>query len=156
MLIYTDTIDYQKIADYEKFAASYVKDIIDIFFRKKFKEFDLDVIITISRNNTPFRNLLYHTTLFVEPLYKNQRILYKKQGILFGGFETRSYTSFIDIINYELTVKKKNKEKGKYQARFEDDFSELFTQIEVALGNLKTNSMEIDTDEYPERILFYD
>lgn len=145
MWVYTDIIDYKMIMQYEKNVARYVKGVVDEFYRQKFKEFDLDVIITISHDSVPCGNTLYNITIFVEPLYKNERILC-------GGGETGGYTSFIDIINWGFNLKWGKKEK--YEIYLEDNFSDLFSEIEDALMDLKTDGMEIDTDEYPERKIF--
>ena len=169
MRIYTDIIDKEMLMKYEKIAACYVRAVIDMVYRQKFKEFGLDVIITTSHDDVPCGNTLYNVTLFVEPLYKNERIFCRKG-------KTRGYTSFVDIINYRLTEKgkkgifktylennfpdwfcgsfDKQKKEGKFQVYLEDNFSDLFSGIEDALINLKTGGMEIDTDGYPERKIF--
>ena len=124
MLIYTNLIDYKALQQYENAAAHYIKNIIDMFYRQRYKEFCLDIMITISHDNAPYSDNLYNVSLFIEPLYKNRRIAY---GDGHGG----GYTAGVVLITCGFNTRLRKKEK--FEIYLEDDFSDLFSEIEGIL-----------------------
>ena len=152
MLFYTDLIDHNALQQYENISVRYIKNIVDMFYRQRYKEFCLDIMITISHDDTPYGDNLYNVALFVEPLYMNQRIAY-------GDGQGGGYTAGIALITYGFNTKLRKKEK--FEIYFEDDFSDLFSEVEDILIELKNDileneKIEFDTFEYPERKIFCD